>query len=75
MEDIMDGAHTTLTVEQAYRAMLAFLERECVLTESSDLADLVSGYRMDQDGHTGDPAVWNEWLTAVEQALHAHKPR
>jgi hypothetical protein len=61
----MDANHTTLTVEQAYRAMLLFLEKEYTLTESSDLADLLSGYRMDKHGHTGDPAVWAEWLEAV----------
>lgn len=70
----MDGAQTTLTLEQAYRAMLVFLERECALSESSDLADLLSGYRMDKDGHTGDPAVWNEWIAAVDQAVKADKP-
>lgn len=69
----MDSANILLTAEQAYRAMLRFLERECALTESSDLADLLSGYRMDADGHTGDPAVWNEWLAAVAQTVAAHK--
>jgi hypothetical protein len=58
----------TLTVEQAYRAMLAFLEREVELTESSDLADLLAGYRLDEDGRTSDPALWDEWLQAVGQA-------
>ena len=61
----MDACKATLTVEQAYRAMLLFLEKEYILTESSDLADLLSGYRMDSHGHTGDPAVWDEWLAAV----------
>jgi hypothetical protein len=56
---------TSLTIEQAYRAMLAFLEREVSLTESSDLADLLSGYRLDGDGRTADPAIWDEWLEAV----------
>jgi hypothetical protein len=74
MEAIMDAAPTTLTIEQAYRAMLLFLERECVLTASSDLADLLSGYRIDSHGHTGDPAVWDEWLDAVGKAIKAHKP-
>jgi hypothetical protein len=70
----MDATPATLTVEQAYRAMLLFLERECVLTESSDLADLLSGYHIDSHGHTGDPAVWDEWLNAVGKAVQAHKP-
>ena len=61
----MNPAHNTMTVEQAYRAMLAFLEREVELTESSDLADLVSEYRLGADGHPRDPSLWEEWLEAV----------
>ncbi|GAA4679506.1 hypothetical protein GCM10025794_22550 [Massilia kyonggiensis] len=64
----MDVGNQTLTVEQAYRAMLAFLEREVDLTESSDLADLLAGYRLDEDGRTSDPALWEEWLEAVGRA-------
>nr|WP_156133708.1 hypothetical protein [Massilia sp. JS1662] len=65
---MMDASNQTLTVEQAYRAMLAFLEREVDLTESSDLADLLAGYRLDEDGRTSDPALWGEWLEAVGRA-------
>jgi hypothetical protein len=64
----MDASNQPLTVEQAYRAMLAFLEREVELTECSDLADLLAGYRLDQDGQTKDPALWEEWLEAVGRA-------
>lgn len=64
----MDVGNQTLTVEQAYRAMLAFLEREVELTESSDLADLLAGYRLNEDGRTSDPALWEEWLEAVGRA-------
>lgn len=61
----MNATTETLTVEQAYRAMLAFLEHEVELTESSDLADLLVGYRLDSVGRMSDPAVWDEWLEAV----------
>jgi hypothetical protein len=61
----MNAADNTMTVEQAYRAMLAFLQREVELTESSDLADLVSEYRLGADGQPRDPALWEEWLEAV----------
>jgi len=61
----MDASTETLTVEQAYRVMLAFLEREVELTECSDLADLLAGYRLDDDGRTSDPALWDEWMDAV----------
>ena len=64
----MDASNPTLTVEQAYRAMLAFLEREVELTECSDLADLLAGYRLGADGRTRDPALWDEWLEAVGRA-------
>jgi hypothetical protein len=70
----MSSADNTMTVEQAYRAMLAFLEREVDLTESSDLADLVSEYKLGADGHSRDPAIWEEWLAAVGKVKGLDKP-
>jgi hypothetical protein len=35
------------------------------LTECSDLADLLAGYRLDGAGRTRDPALWDEWMEAV----------
>jgi hypothetical protein len=67
----MSAADNTMTVEQAYRAMLAFLEREVDLTESLDLADLLSEYKLDADGRTRDPALWEAWLAAVAST---HRP-
>ena len=65
----MSAADKTVTIEQAYRIMLAFLEREVDLTESSDLADLVSEYKLGADGKTRDPALWDEWMEAVGKVL------
>jgi hypothetical protein len=65
----MNTADNTMTVEQAYRAMLAFLQREVELTESSDLADLVSEYRLGADGQPRDPTLWEEWLEAVNKVI------
>ncbi|MFC5552032.1 hypothetical protein [Massilia aerilata] len=70
----MNAAHDTMTVEQAYRAMLAFLQREVELTESSDLADLVSEYKLGPDGQTRDPALWEEWLEAVGKVVRPQAP-
>jgi hypothetical protein len=70
----MSAANNTMTVEQAYRVMLAFLEREVELTESSDLADLVSEYKLGADGQTRDPALWEEWLEAVGKVVRPDNP-
>jgi hypothetical protein len=70
----MDAADNMLTVEQAYRAMLAFLRREVELTESSDLADLLSEYKLGDDGRARDPTLWEEWLEAVGKVLGQEKP-
>jgi len=67
----MDRADDRMTAAQAYQAMLAFLQREVELTESSDLADLVSEYRLGADGQPADPAVWNGWLQAVGKVVGA----
>jgi hypothetical protein len=69
----MNAANNTLTVEQAYRAMLVFLAREVELTESSDLADLVSEYKLGADGRTRDPALWVEWMEAVGKVVNQGK--
>lgn len=65
----MSAVDDTITVEQAYRVMLAFLQREVELTESSDLADLVSEYKLGADGQTRDPAIWEAWLEAVGKVV------
>ena len=69
----MDAADNRMTAEQAYQAMLAFLQREVELTESSDLADLVSEYRLGTDGQPVDPAVWHGWLEAVGKVVGGGK--
>jgi hypothetical protein len=67
----MEPEDNRMTAEQAYQAMLAFLQREVELTESSDLADLVSEYRLGADGRPRDPSLWEEWMEAVRQVQDA----
>jgi len=69
----MDQHKDSLTAAQAYQAMLAFLQREVELTESSDLADLVSEYRLGADGQPADPALWKAWLEAVGKVVQGNK--
>jgi hypothetical protein len=61
----MDAGPARLTVKQAYETMLVFLKRECELTESEDLAELLAQYALTDDGTTRDPDAWNAWLQAV----------
>ena len=65
----MDQQNDSITAAQAYQAMLAFLQREVELTESSDLADLVSEYRLGADGRPADAALWQAWLEAVGKVV------
>ncbi|MFL6673423.1 MAG: hypothetical protein ACJ8LG_09045 [Massilia sp.] len=69
----MDAVPASLTVRQAYEAMLVFLKRECDLTESEDLADLLAQYAFTSDGGTRDPDVWESWLRATAQVTGAGK--
>jgi hypothetical protein len=70
----MDAEHATLTVRQAYQAMLLLLERECELSESGDLAELLAEYGLTSDGTARDPDAWAAWLRAVDQVAGAGKP-
>jgi hypothetical protein len=65
----VDAGSQFLTVEQAYRAMLVFLEREYNISHSDELGGLLGGLQVLQDGKTADPAAWGDWLDAVRQVL------
>jgi hypothetical protein len=58
----------TLTVKQAYAAMFTYL---CTVYESSR-SDFLGGMLGDMalldDNKPADPAIWPEWLKAVQQA-------
>jgi hypothetical protein len=69
----MDAGPPTLTVRQAYEAMLVFLTRECDLTESEDLAELLAQYALTCDGGTRDPDAWESWLRATAQVTGSGK--
>jgi hypothetical protein len=56
-----------LSVYDAYRAMLLFLEREYGLTHSDDLGGLLGSLQILDDGKPADPAAWSDWLEAVRQ--------
>jgi hypothetical protein len=67
MEGAMDAGPATLTIRQAYEAMLVLLEREADLTDSEDIAELVSQYAFKRNGEPRDPDAWDSWLKAVAE--------
>lgn len=60
-----------LTIEQAYRAMFYFLEREYELTKSDELGGMLGSlsWHIWKDGGPADPAAWQDWQDAVRKAM------
>ena len=58
----------TLSEQEAYAAMYAFLERWYRATGSDDVAALLGSMATLPSGGTADPALWLDWLDAIEAA-------
>jgi len=57
-----------LTLQQAYTAMYAYLVELYERFGFDQLGGILSGMSLLEDGATADPAIWNDWLRAVEKA-------
>ena len=65
-----------LTEEQAFKAMVVFLDRYYDRGGGTDTLGAVLGdisSTLWADGGPNDPAQWNDWLVAVEIVLDAEK--
>lgn len=58
----------TLTVEEAYAAMYAFLDHLYESTKSDDLGAFLGAMSILEDGKPADSAIWKHWLEAVKKA-------
>lgn len=58
-----------LSIRQAYAAMYWYLDAYYKLTGSDEIGGLLGGMSLLQDGSTADPAIWSDWLRAVERAI------
>ena len=65
-----------LSAEQAFAAMVLFLERYYARGGcGDDLAGLLGDIHVnEQDGLPLDPAAWTDWLSAVEDVLVERAP-
>jgi hypothetical protein len=58
-----------LNPQQAYQAMFYFLEQHYNRTQSDAIGALLGSMSLLQDGSPADPALWQDWEQAVDQAL------
>lgn len=56
-----------ITTQQAYAAMLAFLEDYYERTNSDDIGALLGDLQMDENNVPFDPAVVNDWQIAINK--------
>ena len=61
-----------LTLIQAYKAMLIFIEDYYYRGgEPGDIGLLLGIMQLLDDGKPADPAMWNDWVTAVNRVTEA----
>lgn len=58
----------SLSEQEAYAAMFAFLEHRYRLTGSDDLAALLGSMSLLPGGGTADPVLWEDWQNAIKEA-------
>ena len=56
-----------MTLLQAFRAMICFLDIHYSKTLSDDLGSLLGDIQLSEDGVTWDPTAWNDWVVACEK--------
>jgi len=61
------GINMTLNENQAFQAMVLFLEEYYKRGKSDDIAMLLSSLILLEDGSTADPAMWGDWLQSIRK--------
>ena len=56
-----------LSIEEAYKCMVLFLEGYYERTHSDGVGSLLGDMIVLEDGTTADPAAWIDWLECVNQ--------
>ncbi|MEP6467039.1 MAG: hypothetical protein ABJB05_12085 [Parafilimonas sp.] len=66
--------NNNLTTREAYIAMIFFLEDTLTRIKSDDLAGLLGDLSINNDDNKPmDPAMWKDWLNAVQKTLQSSK--
>ncbi|NRT73605.1 hypothetical protein [Clostridium beijerinckii] len=61
----MKRDNMNLTIEEAYKSMVNFLEKYYQRTNSDDIGGLLGDIMLIDEGITADPASWDDWLESV----------
>jgi hypothetical protein len=66
----------TLTIRQAFDAMVHFLERQYALDKSDEIGTLLGSLSLQiwADDTTADPAAWDDWMESVQKVLMPDTP-
>jgi hypothetical protein len=67
------GSQKNLTVLQAYKAMLKFLEDYASRGSAKEFKDLIESMQLMPQGGTCDPERWEKWLQACNVELKNDK--
>lgn len=59
-----------LTSQQAFKAMVLFLENLYERTKSDDVGGLLGDLILLNDDITADPAAWDDWMKCVNKVLN-----
>lgn len=60
----------TLTKQQAFLAMFAYLEIHFKRFGPGEVGTVLSELSLLPDGGTFDPAAWDDWIKCVQKAKH-----
>lgn len=60
----------TLTVDEAYNAMIDFLEGYCYRTSSDEIRVLLNEMALVDHRKTSNPIIWNDWIESVNTILN-----
>ena len=58
-----------ISLSKGYRAMFRFLEAYFERTKADEVAVLLGSMNLAEDGKPMDPAMWQDWLKAVQEAI------
>ena len=62
------NATDQITIQQAYAAMYRYLEKLYEQTQADELGGMLGSMSLLPDGQPADPAVWSDWLQAINEA-------